>query len=555
MALGIELPQRAARMSALRLVQVASLLVPLLVACLWGVVSWNIERNRTFERAETSSQLLREYVLRVFEMQQSLLIEAEYLIRDVDVATVDQETLHQLLQPLVGRLQFTLGVGVIAPDGTIAGSTSYPVSGNAKDRTYFRKLAAREAEQYVERVTIGEDVEALLLARRRTGTAFQGALVAAVDVDAVTEFFARIAGTDGGSASMVGTDGSLLLRYPPASMMRLPADTSLMSEAGARPSGSFEAEGALDDVSRVYGFSSLGSFPVFVLVGEPSRMIYHRWWSSFSIILALLAAGSALAIAAATQASMRLSAEERQRQLTFDRRLLAEAQRAAESRTQLLREAHHRIKNNLQLVMSMLRSRARELGDPHILSNIEARVHALSELHDQLYSDGADGSKLDLGEFLQAICRNPSIVQPELKHSISCHVTEMPVTMSKAVPIALLAVEAICNSLKHAFPDGRTGEIRVELQGGPDAAALSILDNGIGLPPPEERSRHSGLKLIEALAAQVQGDLDVVVDRGTRLILRFSQGDEGVEALEPPLGRSSGPAAEEKLSDADPPVR
>ncbi len=68
---------------------------------------------------------------------------------------------------------------------------------------------------------------------------------------------------------------------------------------------------------------------------------------------------------------------------------------------------------------------------PQILSAVEAHVHARSELHDQLYADSSDGSMLDLGELLKAICHNPSIVQPELKHSISCGAVQVPVEMSR----------------------------------------------------------------------------------------------------------------------------
>lgn len=79
-------------------------MLPALVLLAWGFVSWNMEREPVFSRAQNNAELLREYALRVFEGQQSLLIEAEHLLNRIDVVTADQADLHQALQPLTGRL-------------------------------------------------------------------------------------------------------------------------------------------------------------------------------------------------------------------------------------------------------------------------------------------------------------------------------------------------------------------------------------------------------------------------------------------------------------------
>jgi hypothetical protein len=88
-------------------------------------------------------------------------------------------------------------------------------------------------------VTLDQSQEALLLAKRRPGESFNGVLVAAVDLDAVTEFFARVAGNAGASASLVGSDASLLLRYPPVPSTALPADAPLMAAVRRAQTGVF----------------------------------------------------------------------------------------------------------------------------------------------------------------------------------------------------------------------------------------------------------------------------------------------------------------------------
>jgi hypothetical protein len=112
------MPARTWR-SPLRLLQIGSIVLPAAIIAIWGAVSWNSHKDAAFAQARSNVEVLREYALRVFETQQSLLFEAERLIEGVDVTQIEQREVHELLRPLIGRLRFTLGVGVISPDGDI----------------------------------------------------------------------------------------------------------------------------------------------------------------------------------------------------------------------------------------------------------------------------------------------------------------------------------------------------------------------------------------------------------------------------------------------------
>jgi two-component sensor histidine kinase len=503
--------------------QTGSIVLPAAIIAIWGAVSWNTAREEAFDQARGNAELLREYALRVFETQQNLLFEAEVLIRGVDVTEVGQRELHERLTPLTGRLRFTLGVGIISADGDILASTSYPVSGRADQRAYFQKLRGTSAEAnevFIERVTLEQSQqEALLVAKRRPGESFNGVLVAAVDVDAVTEFFGRVAEESGGSAALVGSDGSLLLRYPPVPPTILPTDARLLAAARQAPAGVFEAPPHFGDGQRIYGFSQLGDFPAVAVFGLARQTVVRKWLGQFLVIAALIAIASVMAFAASTQAIRRVRSEDRQRQMAFDRRLLEEAQKSAESRGHLLREAHHRTKNNLQMVLAMIRTKAAELDDAPGLRDIEKRLLALAQVHDLLYNANDDSSHIDLGSFLEAICTNPSIVPPESGVDVACEVEPLEMNVADAVPVALIVVEALTNSLKHGFPDGRRGRIDVRLKRLDDGVLVSTADNGVGLPPASERQRTSGLRLIEGLARQLRGRLEIVSDHGTRFDL------------------------------------
>jgi two-component sensor histidine kinase len=516
------MPARTWR-SPLRLLQIGSLALPAAIIGIWGVISWNTQQREAFEQAHGNAELLREYSLRVLETQRNLLYEADYLIEDVDVTGIGERALHERLQPLTGRLRFTLGVGVISADGEILGSTSFPVSGRADHRTYFQTLSDASAEPdevFIERVRLAQQ-EALLVAKRRPGDTFKGVTVAAVDLDAMTEFFARVVDDSDASASLVAANGSVLLRYPVASSTTLAPDAPLMRAAAQGPAGVYEAPPTFDDVSRVYGFSQLGEFPAFAVFGLSRQGILQSWLEKFLLIAALISLASLMAFAASTQAIRRVRSEDRQRQMAFDRRLLEEAQKSAESRGQLLREAHHRTKNNLQMVLAMIRTKASELGDAPGLRDIEKRLLALAQVHDLLYNANEDSSLIDLGEFLQAICTNPSMVPPESGVEVACDVEPLDMDVAEAVPVALIAVEVLTNSLKHGFPDGRAGRIEIALKVLEDSVLVSIGDNGVGLPPAKRRERTSGLRLIEGLTRQLRGRLEVSTDGGTRFDLHL----------------------------------
>ncbi len=199
------------------------------------------------------------------------------------------------------------------------------------------------------------------------------------------------------------------------------------------------------------------------------------------------------------------------------------ASRDLKEKEVLLREIHHRVKNNLQVVQSLLKMSARELPACEARSAVEStveRVHAMSMVHERLYQMPSL-SALPLGDYLsdifsgsiQAYSLAPS--QVELKLDVE----EILLPLDRAVPFALLANELLSNSFKHAFPAGRRGAITVSVHRIDGAIRVIVEDDGVGLPPDFDaaKSNSMGLKLAMSLAHQLGGRLEFTSDCGCRV--------------------------------------
>lgn len=181
----------------------------------------------------------------------------------------------------------------------------------------------------------------------------------------------------------------------------------------------------------------------------------------------------------------------------------------AEERELLLREAQHRFKNNLQMVLSLIAMQRRRMEDPQgrrVLDHVADRVAAIALAHDQLAGTGL--GEVKIGPYLQSLC---NYIDPGREGLvITTEAPNVTLQVDQAVPVGLIVNEAVVNAVKHAFPGERTGTIRVSLA--TDAtlsnATLRIADDGVGLGPP--RAGGSGRSLTQALSAQIGGRLETL---------------------------------------------
>ena len=198
----------------------------------------------------------------------------------------------------------------------------------------------------------------------------------------------------------------------------------------------------------------------------------------------------------------------------------------------LLKEVHHRVKNNMQIITSLLRLQSDTLKDDRDLDMFresQMRIQAMALIHDKLYrSDDLAGIGFDeyLKELSTHLVRTYSINPGAV--TVQVEAADVRLGLDTAIPCGLLANELVSNSLKHAFPDDRKGEIALTLQPvEDDQIALTISDNGIGLPADLDirNTKSLGMELIFLLAeGQLGGSVEVDRTDGTAFRVVFRNG-------------------------------
>jgi PAS domain S-box-containing protein len=201
---------------------------------------------------------------------------------------------------------------------------------------------------------------------------------------------------------------------------------------------------------------------------------------------------------------------------------------ALEEKTSLLKEVHHRVKNNLQIVTSLLNLQARQVQNPAALAALQdtqGRIRSMALLHETLYREG-DLGKADGAVYLSHLCAHLHSVfsavtgRVRLRHQLD----PVALTPDQAVPCGLIVNELVSNAFKHAFPGERGGEIQVALTAEPDGhRVLAVTDNGVGLPPglDIEQSDTLGLQLVAGLAHQLGGAVETRTTAGTMFRIAF----------------------------------
>ena len=265
--------------------------------------------------------------------------------------------------------------------------------------------------------------------------------------------------------------------------------------------------------------------------------ILERKHESDRLMYAMLASG-VLAVAIAALALTVIL-----RGLYRHREAEEKSRASLEEKETLLKEIHHRVKNNLQIISSLLLLQASKLKDAEaaeIFSECRERIQFMARLHEQLYTSG-NLQRIEFGknlaEIAEALLHSHTPAGSQLTLEKSIDPLELDVDTSQV--LGLLATELLLNSLKHGFKGRKTGTIRLELHGGAKNTMV-VSDNGVGLPANFDslKSGRMGMNLAHALARQIRGEANFSnnPEGGTRVVVGFS--------LEPtlkstPVGRNS----------------
>jgi PAS domain S-box-containing protein len=194
----------------------------------------------------------------------------------------------------------------------------------------------------------------------------------------------------------------------------------------------------------------------------------------------------------------------------------------------LLKEIHHRVKNNMQIVHSLLNIQSRQLKDIHVLNILKEtqnRIRSIGLIHEQLYKS-ENFSKIEFGEYIQKLVEglfqsyriDPDHVSPKIDAA------GVTLDINKAIPCGLIINELVSNSLKHAFKEGRKGVIQVQMMSGTNGQfALAVNDNGVGFPESLdfESAGTLGLQLVNILVDQIRGAVKLDRENGTLFHITF----------------------------------
>lgn len=216
--------------------------------------------------------------------------------------------------------------------------------------------------------------------------------------------------------------------------------------------------------------------------------------------------------------------------ITARKQAEAQIQASLREKEVLLKEVHHRVKNNLHIVSNLLDLQSDQITDATLLelfAESQSRIQAMALIHEQLYQSD-DLGQVDFGEYIRRLVDNLAVSYGKHLGAVTPIIqTELILlNLETAVPCGLLINELITNSFKHAFPGPKTGQVHIELYQQNDRQIyLNVWDNGIGIPPDLDWQTSSslGLKLVRILARQLKATLTITTESGTRVALMFSE--------------------------------
>ena len=214
--------------------------------------------------------------------------------------------------------------------------------------------------------------------------------------------------------------------------------------------------------------------------------------------------------------------------VTAAKRAEAGLRESVREKEALLREVHHRVKNNLQLISSMLSLQAARTPDPSVvelLADSRNRVRSMALVHENLYHAG-NFARIAMAPHLQKLCAQlvRALGLPGRDITLTTAIDDIELDLDRAVSVGLIINELVSNAAKHAFPGGRAGCVRVELKRlRPSRCALAVVDDGVGMGPDLDIGHREslGLQLIRDLTDQLHGTMTVSRGGGTSFTVTF----------------------------------
>jgi two-component sensor histidine kinase len=465
---------------------------------------WRDTEERAQDRALSASQVVATNARWIVELSRQSLARIDEALgpdveRNVD-ATAD------LIRDAIATLPGNVKSYVVSADGRTLFSTDPNVKPiDVRDREYFSALANGEPWYFSPLMVSRLDGSQIFVVSKRLmrGGAFVGAAIISFDVVLLRETWESLGLDDISTVSLIRNDGQLVARYPPADG---PLDLSkyvLFTEyLPASDIGTYPATSPADGMTRIVGYRRVEGTSYVALASISTENAYALFRRNTFVTL-FFALPTAIALAGAIVWIIKLLKRDQQR-----RQQLADA---LDLNRLLVKDTHHRVKNNLQSIMSMVRMHG--LSDK-LKADLQTRISAMSAVHENLY-------RLDQFAEVDAATLIQGIVEPlreafPLNAEVSYDIDPLVLDRDRATPLALLVSEVVTNALKYAFPGDRQGHIAIGFKRQPSGdIALTIVDDGVGFDP-EKALNGLGSRLIRAMLVQLDGSSRYEAGNGTR---------------------------------------
>jgi two-component sensor histidine kinase len=203
----------------------------------------------------------------------------------------------------------------------------------------------------------------------------------------------------------------------------------------------------------------------------------------------------------------------------------------------LLKEVHHRVKNNLQMMTSLLSLQEKMLEDgtpqKDLFHDSHNRIRAMAVVHERLYHS-QNFTAVNLGDYLQTLIRELASSSAPQGVEMVVDTPALDIGIDDAIPVGLIVNELLTNSFKHAFPEGRRGKIAVTLRRMEGKLVeLVVRDDGVGLPSQAQlfRGPSMGMMLVRSLTEQIGGNIEISSQHGTSIVITFPEQTDAATVL------------------------
>ncbi|MBP2298606.1 sensor histidine kinase [Azospirillum picis] len=523
-----------------------------LTASLLAIAAHQYRRQVLEEATDRSiaiARVLEEHAAKTLGIHAATLSHIEWMIDDLGWDSVDRSPLlHQRLKAMAADMPEVQSYWLIDETGRIrVSSLEWPIRPlSAADREYFQAHIVQGDSIHVGPRLTGKILpEVFFTLSRRMETAdhrFQGVAQLSLLPGNFADFYRSILYSPRDIVMLLRENGEVLVREPqnaPADAVDIGRFPDLVTAAADH--GIVRAVMPFDGVDRILARRKVPNLPVYVVYGTDLASVEEAWRDriepyalfAFPSILLLVLLGSVAlrhaGRAARAQVALRRVNEALESRIAERTRHL---DRALAEKEVLLRDIHHRVKNNLQVILSLLELQAQrspELEGP--FSEALTRINTMGLIHEQIYRSTGD-SAVRLDSFIEALADHLRSFHRRPGREVTIHhrVEAVSLDLNRIVPFALILNEVVSNAFKHAFADRPSGSITITVRSEGETLRLTIEDDGVGTGSPVPAGpggrRSMGMDLIRAFSRQIHGEYRFTCTGGTLFELVFAREPE-----------------------------